>query len=283
MTWRERVRGLVDSSPFQHAITVVIVVNAATLGCETSPALVERFGSVLHAVDRTALGIFVVELCLRLYAHRARFFLEPWNCFDFLVIGVSLLPTSGGLSVLRALRILRALRLVSRVPSMRRVVAALLSAVPGVASIIGLLALIVYIAGVMATKLFAGASPEYFGNLGVSLFTLFQVMTGEGWPEVARDVMDAQPMAWIFFVVYILLSTFVVLNLFIGVVVSAMESQVRSETQADLDEREEREEEREEKMNAILLAELRALRVEVEALRAERLRDGRTPRSMLWG
>ena len=275
MTWRERIRGLVDSDPFQHAITAVIVVNAITLGCETSPVLVDRFGGLLRAVDRTALSIFVAELALRMYAHRARFFRDPWSCFDALVVGVSLLPNSGTLSVLRSLRILRALRLVSRVPSMRRVVSALLSAVPGVASIMGLLALIVYIAGVMATKLFAAASPEYFGGLSASLFTLFQVMTGEGWPEVARDVMDAQPMAWAFFVVYILLSTFVVLNLFIGVVVSAMESQVRDEQQTDLDEREKREE----KMNAAVLAELRALRAEVEALRPDRLGDSAAGRT----
>ncbi|MQA87846.1 MAG: ion transporter [Streptosporangiales bacterium] len=275
MTWRERVRALVDSPRFQQAIIAVIAVNAATLGLETSPALMEEIGGALNAVDRTALGIFVAELALRVYAHRARFFRDPWSCFDALVVSVSLLPNSGTLSVLRALRIVRALRLITAVPSIRRVVAALLAAFPGVVSIIGLLALVIYVAAVMTTNLFAAASPEYFGDLGASLFTLFQVMTGENWPDVAGEVMAVQPLAWIFFVVYILISTFVVLNLFIAVVVSAMESQVRAETEADLDQREQREEEREAKRNTAVLAELRALRADVEALRADNL-DGPT-------
>lgn len=269
MTGRDRIRAVVDSGRFQAAVTAVIVANAVVLGCETSPGLMARFGPVLHAADRIALGIFVAELALRGYAHRAAFLRDPWSVFDALVVGVSLLPASGGLSVLRSLRVLRVLRLISAVPSMRRVVAALLGAVPGVASIMGLLALVMYVAGVMATKLFAAPAPEYFGDLGTSLFTLFQVMTGESWPDVARTVMESQPLAWIFFVVYILLSTFVVLNLFIGVVVSAMESQVREETKADLDEREEREGQ----ANALLLAELRALRAEVAELRQERMDD----------
>lgn len=273
MTWRHRVRDLVDSNRFQNAITAVIVINAITLGCETSDRLMEMAGDLLHAIDRIALGIFVVELGLRFYAYRTRFFRDPWNCFDAIIVSVSLAPSSAGLSVLRSLRILRALRLVSRVPSMRRVVSALLAAVPGVGAIIGLLVLIIYIAGVMTTSLFGATSPNYFGDLGTSLFTLFQVMTGENWPDVALSVMESQPMAWIFFVVYILLSTFVVLNLFIGVVVSAMESQVGDETRADLDEREERERNR----DAVLLSELRALRSEVEALRQDRMGDTARP------
>src|SRR5262249_15508902 len=159
---------------------------------ETSDVMLARYGDILHVIDHVALGIFVAELVAKLYGHRLRFFRDPWNCFDFLIVSVSLLPSEGTLSVLRSLRILRALRLISAMPSMRRVVAALLGAVPGMASIFSLLALVMYVAGVMATKLFARASPHYFGDLGTSLFTLFQTMTGEAWPDVARDVMAKQ-------------------------------------------------------------------------------------------
>lgn len=221
---RERVRHVVESRRFQHAIMAVIIVNAATLGVETSPAAMREFGAVLTSLDRLALGIFVIELLAKFYVYRLRFFRDPWNCFDFVVVGIALVPATGAFSVLRALRVLRVLRLVSIIPSMRRVVATLLAAIPGVSSIVGLLVLIIYVAAVMATKLFREASPEHFGNLGRSLWTLFQVMTGEGWPEVADAVMAEEPMAWIFFLVFILLSTFVVLNLFLAVMVNAMET-----------------------------------------------------------
>jgi len=253
-TSRERVRDLVESDRFQRVVVTVILINAATLGLETSPAVETRFGGVLHVIDRAALGFFVVELLLRLYAYRLRFFRDPWSIFDFLVIGLSLVPSSGGLSVLRALRILRALRLVSVVPGMRRVVTALLSAIPAMISIILLLGMVLYIGAVLTTELYGASTPQYFGDLGTSLFTLFQVMTGEAWPEIARDVLPAHPMAWLFFVVFILVSTFVVLNLFTAVVVSAMEPEQREESA----------------VHAELLEEVRALRGEIEQLRTER-------------
>jgi voltage-gated sodium channel len=292
VSWRERIRTLVEGRRFQQAIIGVIIINAGTLGLETSVHMRAEFGDALHVIDQVALGIFVAELLAKLYAYRWRFFRDPWNCFDFVIIGISLLPTSGGLSVLRSLRILRALRLVSAIPSMRRVVAALLGAVPGMASIFSLLALILYVAGVMATKLF-GHTSDYFKNLPTTLFTLFQVTTGEAWPDVARDVMEEQPAAWLFFVIYILTSSFVVLNLFIAVVVSAME-EYEDDVQEERQERQEQQKRRErqergeprqdepaadrlpeangqgeraEASNEALLAELRALRDEVRSLR----------------
>ncbi len=166
--------------------------------------------------------------------------------------------------MLRALRILRVLRLISMVASMRRVVSGLLAAVPGMASIAALLALINYIAAVIGTKLFGNIAPEYFGDLGTTLFTMFQTMTGEAWPDIARTVMAREPLAWIYFVVYILVTTFAVLNLFIAVVVSAMESEVMAEVMA-----EEAEHAAEEQVaNKQILAELRALRAELVAARA---------------
>jgi voltage-gated sodium channel len=264
---REQARALVESPVFQRVVVVVIMVNAVALGLETSDELA---GPLLHVADRLTLAVFVVELGLRWYAAGWRFFRDPWNVFDFVIVGVSLVPAAGPLSVLRTLRVLRVLRLVSAVPSMRRVVSGLLAAVPGMASVAALLSLVIFVAGVMATGLFGGIAPGYFGDLGTSLFTLFQVMTGEAWPDIAREVMVAAPLAWIFFVVYILVSSFAVLNLFIAVVVSGMEEQVTN----DLAETEERNAATQRSSDAELLAEVRALRAEVAELRAARGPDG---------
>jgi voltage-gated sodium channel len=266
VTTREQVRDLVDSRRFQLTIIGVIIVNAITLGLETSPKLAAEGHHFLHYADRTALGIFVVELILRLYAHGWRFFKDPWSIFDLLVVGIALVPATGPFSVLRALRVLRVLRLMSAVPAMRRVVGALLGAVPGLASIAALLFLIIYVAGVMATQMFRHAAPQYFDDLGSSLFTLFQTMTGEAWPDVARTVMKEEPVAWIFFVVYIVVSTFAVLNLFIAVIVNGMEHGVTDE----MVQAEEKHAADQAASDRLLLDEIRALRAEVAALRADR-------------
>ncbi|WP_020574825.1 ion transporter [Actinopolymorpha alba] len=260
---REHVRQLVERRWFQRTIIAVIVGNAVTLGLETSHTIVAAYGSVLHVLDRAALAIFVLELLLRLYAYGTRFFRDPWSIFDLLVVVIALVPASGPFSVVRALRVLRVLRLVSQVRSMRRVVSGLLAAMPGMASTGALLGLVIYVAGVIATKLFGPISPEFFGNLGTTLFTLFQVMTGEAWPDIARELMAEAPMAWIFFVIYILISSFAVLNLFIAVVVNAMEAEVAEERRAEDAEQEAAAMER----DRILLEELRALRAEVAELR----------------
>ncbi len=257
MTRREQLASFVESNRFQRAIIAVIVLNAITLGLETSDSLMANAGGVLHVLDRAVLGVFVVELSLRIYAHGWKFLRDPWSVFDLLIVSVSLVPASGGLSVLRALRILRALRLVSAVPGMKKVVGGLLSAIPAMLSIIVLLGLVLYLGAVLATELYGRTSPEYFGDLGDSLFTLFQVMTGEAWPDIAHEVLADHPTAWIFFVGYILVSTFVVLNLFTAVVVSAMEPERTEENQQD----------------AALLAEIRALRAEVALIRQEMPRE----------
>ncbi|HEX6357995.1 ion transporter [Actinophytocola sp.] len=265
MTSRERVHALVEHRRFQQFIIWVIVVNATTLGLETSDRMMRDFGGLLHAADRVMLAIFVVELALRLYAYGWRFFRDPWNVFDFLIVGISLIPATGPFSVLRSLRILRVLRLISAVPAMRRVVSGFLAAVPGMASIGALLSLIIYVAAVMATKLFGDISPKYFGDLGTTLFTLFQTMTGEAWPDVAREVMATAPLAWIFFVIYILISSFAVLNLFIAVIVNGMEKSVTS----DLVEAEEQHAADQAASDQLLLTELRALRQEVAELKEQ--------------
>lgn len=253
---RERVRAALEAPRFHRVIIAIIVINAATLGLETSVTAVERYGTALAVVDHLALYIFVLELVAKMYVYRRGFFRDPWNLFDIMIVTVSLLPTAGGLSVLRALRILRALRLISVVPSLRRVVTALLTAVPGMTSIVVLLGLVLYVTAVMGTKLYHATAPEYFGDLPTSLFTLFQMMTGDAWSDITREVMDEHPSAWVFFVLFMLVCTFVVLNLFIAVVVSAMEDEHAEESvQATQD------------LGVAVLTELAALRAEVRELR----------------
>jgi voltage-gated sodium channel len=251
VTRRERIVNLIESDAFQRTIVGVIVFNAVTLGLETSESIMAEAGGLLHALDRAVLVVFIVELLLRGYVYRTKFLRDPWSVFDLVVVGLSLVPTSGGLSVLRALRILRALRLVSAVPGMKRVVSGLLSAIPAMLSIIMLLGLVLYVGAVLATEMYGPAAPQHFGHLGKSLYTLFQVMTGEAWPDIAAQVLPSHPTAWAFFVIFILISTFVVLNLFTAVVVSAMEPEHKEEIQIE----------------TTVLAELRALRAEVAALR----------------
>jgi Ion transport protein. len=254
MTGRGRLIGLVESRGFHYTVIGLIVFNAITLGLETSDAIVAQVGDLLHVLDRVVIALFVVELLLRLVAQPVKFLKDPWSWFDILVIGISLVPAAGSLSVLRALRILRALRLVSTVPGMRVVVNGLLRAIPAMTSIIALLGLVLYVGAVLATQLYGNAAPERFGHLGDSLFTLFQVMTGEAWPDIADEVMATHPSAWLFFVLFILASTFVVLNLFTAVIVSFIEPQPEQPPAPD----------------PVLLAEIRALRDEVAQLRADR-------------
>ncbi|MEU6643110.1 ion transporter [Saccharomonospora sp. NPDC046836] len=267
MTSRERLQRLVENQRFQNFIIAMIIFNAGTLALETSRGMVDSYGTLLHTLDYIALAIFVFELLAKVYVYRGDFFRDPWNIFDSVVVGIALVPATGPFAVLRALRILRVLRLVSLVPSMRKVVAGLLAAIPGMASIAALLGLIIFVASVMATKLFGGIAPEDFGDLGTSLFTLFQVMTGESWPDIAQGIMEQAPLAWIFFIVYILVSSFAVLNLFIAVVVSAMEDQLRDEIR----EEEQRQAAEQAAANAEILTELRALRAEVAQLRERQL------------
>lgn len=230
-SWRARLADWVERPRVQHALVALIVLNAIVLGMETSPALMAAAGDSLVALDHAILAVFVVEIALRITAHGWRFFRDPWSVFDFVVVAISLAPSSEEFSVLRALRVLRVLRLVTLVPSMRRVVAGLLAAVPGLGSVAAIMAIIFYVSGVMATKLFAEKFPELFGSLGASLYTLFQIMTLDGWSaEVARPVMEAFPYAWVFFVIFILVSTFTLLNLFIGVIVNAIQTEVHEET-----------------------------------------------------
>jgi voltage-gated sodium channel len=215
----------VESARIQNFITILIIVNAIVLGLETSPTVVAAVGPILTFLDHAILAVFVVELALRIGYRGEAFFRDGWNLFDLFVVGIALAPTSDSLAVLRALRVLRVLRLITALPRLKMVVQALLSSLPGLGMIMLLQGLIFYVGAVISTKLFAADFPEWFGSIGASLYTLFQVMTLESWSMgIVRPVMEKFPLAWIFFVPFILVATFTMLNLFIAVIVNAMQS-----------------------------------------------------------
>ncbi|MDH3635944.1 MAG: ion transporter [Gammaproteobacteria bacterium] len=229
---RGAIRRWVESPRIQNGIMALIVINAIVLGLETVPAAMESYGTYLLALDHLILGVFVIEIGLRIFAHRLGFFRDAWSIFDFSVVAIALVPASGPFAVLRALRVLRVLRLLTLVPSMRRVVGALLNSIPGLGSIALVLLLIYYVFAVIATKLFGPTFPQWFGSIGESLFTLFQIMTLESWSMgIVRPVMEVHPAAWVFFVCFILIATFTMLNLFIAIIVNAMHSFSEEESQ----------------------------------------------------
>ena len=262
---RARLQRLIEHPRMQHTIMALILINAVVLGLETSATAMAHAGGLLLAVDKAILAVFVVEIAARLWVHRSAFFRDPWSVFDFSVVAIALVPAAGALAVLRALRVLRVLRLLTVVPSMRRVVGALLSAIPGLGSIAMVLALLFYVFGVIATKLFGEAFPAWFVTLGQSLYTLFQVMTLESWSMgISRPVMEVFPLAWAFFVPFILIATFTMLNLFIAVIVSAMQTfnaEESASTVAAVDEARDH-------VEADVHAQIGALRKEIAELKA---------------
>ena len=234
-----KVAEFVESKFVTFGITVLILINAVTLGMETDKELSAQVGAVLHWIDRTILIIFSIEIALKFYAYRLRFFRSGWNVFDLLIVAIAWMPTNGALSVLRTLRILRVLRLISVVPQMRRVVSAIGYSIPGMVSVISVLGLIFYVSAVLATRLF-GTYPdpnmqEWFGSIGASAYTLFQIMTLERWSMgVVRPTMDLFPWAWTFFLPFIIITSFAVLNFFIGIIVDSMQTAQKLEADASM-------------------------------------------------
>ena len=222
--WRIKLKRFIEASWFQKFIITLIIFNAIVLGLETDDDIMAAFGEAIRFVDVVVVAIFVVEISLRLLVHRLQFFRDPWSVFDFVVVAIALIPASGPFEVLRALRVLRVLRLLTMVPAMRRVVAGMLRAVPGLGSVGAIMSIIFYVAAVMATNLFGDKFPEWFGSIGASFYTLFQIMTLESWSMgIVRPVMEVYPYAWVFFLPFILIATFVVLNLLMAVVVNAVQ------------------------------------------------------------
>lgn len=255
--WRRQLGEKLAAAPIEQALIALILINALILGLETFPSMMASYGPLLKTLDKIILLVFVVEIALRIVAHGLRFFRDAWSVFDFLVVAIALIPASGPLAVLRTLRVLRVLRILTLMPSMRRVVGGLVSAIPGLGSVVMLMVLIFYVASVIATGLFGENFPDWFGTLGQSGYTLFQVMTLESWSMgIARPVLEAHPFAWIFFVLFILITSFTMLNLFIAVIIDATQSEANSETNQHVDEQHE-----------MTRAELMEVRREIAAMR----------------
>lgn len=221
--WQVQIESFMAHSFVQHGLVLLIVLNAAILGLETSHELVDEWGGLLHLMDHAILWVFIAEIIVLIASRGLKYFSDPWCVFDFIVVGIALIPASGSLSVLRALRVLRVLRLINKVESMRKVVGGLLSSLPGLGSVFGLILIVFYVASVIATNLFGSDFPDWFGTLGATAYTLFQVMTLEGWSQdIVRPVMEVHPNAWIFFILFILIATFIIFNLFIAVIVDSI-------------------------------------------------------------
>ena len=266
-----RLRTILADPRTEWVVLALILVNAVILGLETSPTVMNAVGPALRFVDAVILTIFVIEIASRMIVHRLAFFRDPWSVFDFLVVGIALVPATENLSVLRALRVLRVLRLITVVPALRRVVGGLHRGSPGHGLDRAVAASRLLCVCGDGDPAFGDDFPELFGNLGRSAFTLFAVMTLETWVDgVVKPVMEKYPYAWMFFIPYILITTFAVLNLFIAVIVNAM--QTEHEAARKEEERQYAEEQR--KLGKItateddVLAEVRALRAEVKALGA---------------
>ncbi|MCC5992805.1 MAG: ion transporter [Rhodobacteraceae bacterium] len=237
MLSRERTAAFLDLPWVRNGIIGVILFNAVLLGMETSGTIMGVAGPLVITLDTACLTIFVIELTLKFHAQRGRFWRSGWNIFDFLIVGISLMPGAQTFSVLRALRILRLLRVVSVSPNLRRVVEGFIKALPGMGSVFLLMGMLFYIGAVMATKLFSETFPDWFGDLGNSAYTLFQIMTLESWSMgIVRPVMEAYPYAWAFFVPFIMVTTFAVVNLLVGLIVNSMQDAHAAESNQATDD-----------------------------------------------
>ncbi|MDP4626414.1 MAG: ion transporter [Akkermansiaceae bacterium] len=223
-TTRQKLAAWIESRRVQTFVIIAILLNAIVLGMETSPSIMASFSTALITIDKLCLVVFVIELIIKMFCYRLFFFRSGWNIFDFFVVGIALVPGAGVWAVLRSLRVLRVLRLLTAIPSLKKVVAAFIHAIPGLSGVMTVMSIFFYTMGVLATKLFGASHPEWFGTLGASLYTLFQVMTLESWSMgIVRPVMETHPWAFAFFVPFIIIATFTILNLFIGIIVSTMQ------------------------------------------------------------
>ena len=264
------LRKTIEDPRTERFIMALILLNAVTLGLETSDTVMARYGTVLAVIDRVIIAIFVVEILARFLVQRARFFRDWWNIFDIIVVGIALAPATETFSVLRALRVLRLLRLITAVPSLQRVVGGLIGALPGMTSILLLIGLVFYVSAVMAVNLYGEDFPELFGTLGTSLYTLFTIMTLEGWTnDVVNPIMEKHPNALLFFIPFIIITTFWVLNLFIGIIVNAMQEEHEKVSAAEREAERKAEREMMHDEATPIVREVQALKAEIAALRQE--------------
>jgi len=236
------LRAVADSGVFQRLILGTILFAGVLVGLETYPEVVARHGGVLHALDQLVLAIFVIEIVIKMGAEGSRpwrYFADGWNVFDFVIVAVCFLPLDAHyVTVLRLARLLRVLKLVRSLPRLQLLVGALLRSLPSMGYVALLLFLLFYVYAVAATFLFGPSDPLHFGTLELSLLSLFQIVTLEGWVDLMEVQMDAQPVVAVgFFISFILLGTMVMLNLFIGVIMSGM---AEAAADRDTDERDAR-------------------------------------------
>lgn len=212
------------SKYFEYFIFFLIILNAILLGLETYPSIYQKHGKTLEIIDKVIVYIFVVELILRFISTKPKisFIKDGWNIFDSFIILVSLLPTNSAFSVLRIFRVLRIMLLITRIKRLRVLINALFNIIPSVSYIILLLIIMIYIYSIIGVHLFSDVAPRYFSDLSRAFITLFSVITLEGWFDIYLEISDYYSWAWIYFVSYILFGTFIVLNLFVGIIVNAL-------------------------------------------------------------
>jgi voltage-gated sodium channel len=229
---RDKLKRIFEGDTFQTVIISVIIVNSILIGMETSPFVMRNFGAYIDEIDLIILGIFVLEMILKGYAYRLRFFTNAWNVFDLSVVLISILPAAGSFAVFRALRILRTLRLLKNIPKLKIIITSLLRVIPSLGWVMVLLMIIFYVFAVIGTNIYGPQFPQYFGSLGKTMFTLFQVMTLESWSSgIARPIISEMPFATVYFIMFILIATYTTLNFFIAIVVNTMNEIQHTELQ----------------------------------------------------
>lgn len=253
---REKLGAFLESTNFQNFIIGLIILNSITIGMETSKSWMNSFGFLFEWLDDAILAVFVIEIVLKLYAFGFKFFKSPWNLFDFFIVAIAAVPAAGSFSVFRTIRILRTLRLIKNVPKLRVIIEALIKSIPSIGWIMVLLIMVFYIFAVLATNLYGEQFPQWFGDIGESMFTLFQIMTLESWSSgIARPMMEITPYAYIFFIPFILIATYTTLNIFIAIVVNTMNEMHMQDVKDEEDLKSE-----------ITLAEHRKSQIQIEAL-----------------
>ncbi len=262
-----KIYSFIENSRFKNFIIMVIVFNGIVLGLETSKDLNMEYGRIFEILNYFVVIIFTIEITLRIYIHRVSFFKDPWSLFDFFIVVISLVPANNGFEVLRIFRVFRLFRLVTVVPQMRKIVLALVKVMPGMGAISALLMIIFYVFAIMATNLYAETFPQWFGSLSESIYTLFQIMTLESWSMgIVRPVLEVHSSAWIFFIPYILIATFIMINLIIAVVVDAMSELTIQEESVIVNELHTKEKE--------TIVEIKELRAEIKELKELILKKG---------
>jgi len=209
-------------SLFEHFILGVIIFNGIIIGLETSPTLYTKYEAIFHMLNAFILFIFIVEALIKIVAEGPHFqkYFRGWNLFDFTIIVLSFLPSGQFATLARLVRVLRLARILSLVPELRLIIATLLRSLPSIGHIVLLLGILFYIYGVIGYYLFHKIDPANWGNLGMCLLTLFGIVTLEGWVEKMSLVLPTMPLAWIYFLSFIVTGTFTFINLFVAVVIN---------------------------------------------------------------